>query len=182
MKIISQPDEAQRLLAQGKVIAYPTESVYGLGCDPFNQQAVEKIVALKRRPSSKGFIILIADWSQLTPLINAVPEHRLDAVRATWPGPVTWIFPRAAIIPDWLSGHYNSIAIRMSAHPIARQLCAAGPVISTSANISGHEPAVDVAGVCAQFPHGIDALLAGDLGGAGQLSAIYDVLDGTCLR
>ena len=70
----------------------------------------------------------------------------------------------------------------MSAHPIARQLCAAGPVISTSANISGHEPAVDVAGVCAQFPHGIDALLAGDLGGAGQLSAIYDVLDGTCLR
>ena len=182
MKIISQFDETRQLLADGKIIAYPTESVYGLGCDPFNQLAVKKIIALKQRPSSKGFIILIADWSQLTPLIGDVPEHRLDAVRATWPGPVTWIFPPAKIIPDWLSGQHNSIAIRMSAHPVARELCAMGPIISTSANISGDAPAIDVAEVCAQFPYGVDGLVAGELGGNNQLSAIYDVLNGRCLR
>jgi L-threonylcarbamoyladenylate synthase len=182
MKIISQFDEARQLLADGKIIAYPTESVYGLGCDPFNQLAVEKIIALKQRPSSKGFIILIADWSQLMPFIGEVPEHRFDVVRATWPGPVTWVFPPAKIIPDWLSGQHNSIAIRMSAHPVARELCAMGPVISTSANISGDTPAIDVAGVRVQFPSGVDAVLTGELGGNTQLSAIYDVLNGRCLR
>ena len=182
MKIINQVNDARQRLALGKIIAYPTEAVYGLGCDPFNQQAVETLLALKQRSSCKGFIVLIADWSQLAPLIGAVPEHLLDAVRATWPGPVTWVFPKSIIIPEWLSGQYDSIAIRMSAHSVARGLCVAGPVISTSANISGQEAAVDIAGVCAQFPHGIDAMLAGDLGGSGKPSAIYDVLNGRRLR
>ena len=129
MKIISQFDEARHLLNRGKIIAYPTEAVYGLGCDPFNQQAVEKILVLKQREASKGFILLIANWAQLTPLIKVIPERLLDAVRATWPGPVTWVFPKANIIPDWLSGNHSSIAIRMTAHPVASQLCADGPVL-----------------------------------------------------
>lgn len=180
--MISSCHEARQFLVQGKIIAYPTEAIYGLGCDPFNQQAVEKLLALKQRSSSKGLIILIAEWSQLTSLVRAVPKHLLDAVRATWPGPVTWVFPKAATIPDWLSGQHNSIAVRMSAHSVANKLCAAGPVISTSANISGQVPAVDIAGLYAQFPQGIDGLLAGDLGGANQPSSIYDVLSGQRLR
>ena len=182
MKIISAFDEARKFICQGNIIAYPTEAVYGLGCDPFNQRAVENLIALKQRSATKGLILLIADWGQLLPLISGVPEHLLDTVRKTWPGPVTWVFPKSAAIPPYLSGEHNTIAIRMSAHPVARKLCADGAVVSTSANISGKEPAVDVAGVSAQFPYGVDALLAGSLGEAGQPSAIYEVLSGKRLR
>ena len=178
MNIIHQVDEACRLLKLGQIIAYPTEAVYGLGCAPFNQAAVEKLLHLKQRPVSKGFIVLIANWSQLTPLIGPVPEERLKPVRHTWPGPVTWVFPKAETLPSWLSGDYSSIAIRMTSHPIAKALCKEGPIISTSANLSGREPAVDVAGVMTQFPSGIDAVLSGLLGGLSKPSAIYDVLSG----
>ena len=182
MKIISQVGEARELLKKGSVIAYPTETVYGLGCSPFNQKAVEKTLALKQRAKNKGFILLIADWAQLESLIAPVSDALLETVRATWPGPVTWIFPKSSTIPDWLSGQHDGIAIRMSAHPIAHQLCLDGPVVSTSANISGHDPAVDLLGLREQFPQGIDAVLTGDLGGLNQPSAIFDLQTGTRLR
>ncbi len=182
MKIINQLDEARQFLKQGKILAYPTEAVYGLGCDPFNEEAVDKLLGLKHRIRSKGLIILIADWSQLDPLISAIPHDRLDFVRRTWPGPVTWVFPKSMVIPEWLCGHHHTIAIRMSAHRVARELCKDGPIISTSANISGQPPAVDVASLYTAFPRGVDALLSGPLGGSEQLSAIYDVLSGQQLR
>jgi L-threonylcarbamoyladenylate synthase len=182
MKIITQLDEALQCIATGKIIAYPTEAVYGLGCDPFNQQAVETILNLKCRSEEKGLIILIADWGQLMPLVDKVPAHLLQKVRATWPGPVTWIFPKSSAIPKWLTGEHNGIAIRMTAHPIAHALCAKGPIVSTSANLSGQEPAKDVAGVHAQFPHGVEGVVAGELGGATQPSKIYDVLTAKQIR
>lgn len=182
MKVISQVGDASELLKKGGIIAYPTEAVYGLGCSPFNQQAVEKLWALKHRSKNKGFILLIADWSQLTPLIAPVSDVLLEAVQATWPGPVTWVFPKSSIIPDWLSGQHDGIAIRMSAHPVAHGLSVDGPVVSTSANISGHEPALDLLALNEQFPQGIDAVVAGDLGGLSQPTAIYDVLSGKRLR
>lgn len=182
MKIINQISEARERIKQGQLIAYPTEAVYGLGCDAFNQQAVEKLLLLKQRAVSKGLIILIADWSQLEPLISAVPENALAKVQATWPGAVTWIFPKAATIPNWLSGGNNGIAIRMTSHSIARELCREAPLVSTSANISGHTPAIDLAGLYAQFPYGVDAFFDGPLGGNTKPSAIYDVISGACLR
>ena len=182
MRIISCINEAQLLLKKGKIIVYPTEAVYGLGCDPFNGESVNKMLALKQRSANKGFIILIADWSQLLPLISEIPEQLLGAVKATWPGPVTWLFPKATTVPDWVSGAHNSIAIRMSAHPVAKALCSEGPIISTSANISGHDPAMTPAEIHLQFPQGVDALIEGALGGASQPSTIYDVLTGQRLR
>jgi len=182
MKIITQFDEARQLLNQGKILAYPTEAVYGLGCDPFNEKAVETLLALKKRERRKGLIVLIADWSQLAPLIGSIPLDKLDAVRDNWPGPVTYIFPKAAIIPDWLCGNHSTVAIRMSAHPVARALCKNGPIISTSANLSGYPPVVDEVSLCGAFPVGIDALMAGSLGGLKQPSVIYDVLNGERLR
>lgn len=182
MNVIDQISEARAYINQGKIIAYPTEAVYGLGCDPFNNQAVEKLLNLKQRDICKGFILLIADWSQLATLIKPVSEQQLAAVRKTWPGPVTWVFPKADTLPDWLSGQYNTIALRMSAHPIAHELCIDGPLISTSANISKHEPANDISQLQEQFPQGIDALVAGNIGGASRPSAIYDVLTGGRLR
>ncbi len=182
MNVIREVGEARDFLKQGKIIAYPTEAVYGLGCDPFNQQAVEAVLALKHRSQSKGLILLIADWSQLTPLIEPISDELLEPVRASWPGPVTWIFPKASTMPDWLTGQHHGIAIRMSAHPIAHQLCVNGPVVSTSANISGQNSAIDIAGLRLQFPQGIDAVLTGELGGLSQPSRIFDVTTGVCLR
>lgn len=176
--IIHQFEEAWKILQKGKIIAYPTEAVYGLGCDPFNQQAVEKLLTLKQRPASKGLIILISHWPQLMPLISPLSDELLAKVRHTWPGPVTWLFPKSPLIPSWLSGSHNTIAIRMSAHPIAQQISAQNPVVSTSANVSGCVPARDVQTLMLQFPQGIEAVLAGELGGANQPSAIYDVCDG----
>lgn len=182
MNTVSQVDEARELLNNGRVIAYPTEAVYGLGCSPYNLHAVEKILALKQRAKSKGLILLIADWAQLTSLIAPVSDRLLDSVRATWPGPVTWVFPKSSSVSDWISGEHDGIAIRMSAHPIAHQLCVNEPVVSTSANITGLSPAKNIPELELQFPQGIDAVLAGELGGLSRPSAIYDVLTGARLR
>lgn len=175
-------DDARRLIAAGRVLAYPTEAVYGLGCDPFNQHAVERVLALKQRRVTQGLILLIHDWEQLASLSLTVPEARLDAVRATWPGPVTWVFPKAKIIPRWLTGAHDSIAVRMSEHPVARALCLEGPVVSTSANITGQPPVRDNQMLRAQFPQGIDAVVVGEVGTALSPSMIVDVLSGVRLR
>ena len=182
MRIIDDCHVAWQCLQQGQVLAYPTEAVYGLGCDAFNHQAVEKILQLKRRLVSQGFIVLVHDWDQLSSLIGDVPKESLDKVRKTWPGPVTWIFPKSSKVPDFLSGKHNSIAIRMSAHPIANALCKHGPIVSTSANLSGQKPALDLTDLRLQFPHGIDAVVAGSLGSENQPTAVYDVLTDARLR
>lgn len=182
MRIIDCALEALSYLENGDIIAYPTEAVYGLGCDPFNEQAVEKLLALKQRDKSKGLILLIANDDQLRSLIDIVPEDRLNAVKATWPGHVTWVFPKSQRVPSWVSGDHHTVAIRMSAHPIAQDLCVNGPIISTSANLSGHEPALDIDSLYAQFPRGIDAVLKGALGQENKPSRMYDVLSGVSFR
>jgi L-threonylcarbamoyladenylate synthase len=180
MRCIQTVDEARVLLDKGEVIAYPTEAVYGLGCDPFNKAAVEQILYLKQRSREQGLIVLIADWAQLWPLIADVPEIRLDAVKRTWPGAVTWVFPKSEQVPSWLTGKHESIAIRMTAHPVARALCQEGPIISTSANISGTQPLRDMQAVSDMFPD-VD-ILVGNLGSNVAPSALYHVLEGTQLR
>lgn len=182
MKIIQHVEEARQGLLEGHIIAHPTEAVYGLGCDPFNKAAVERLLILKQRSMNKGLILLISDWAQLEALISPVSEQLLAPVRATWPGFVTWLFPKSALIPHWLSGDHPSIAIRMTAHPVARALCADGPVVSTSANVSGQTPIVDLAECRLQFPTGINGFLVGELGGAKEPSAIYSLVSGKQLR
>ncbi|KTD23051.1 L-threonylcarbamoyladenylate synthase [Legionella londiniensis] len=181
MKLIDV-DEARILLQLGKIIAYPTEAVYGLGCDPFNEVAVNQLLALKKRPQEKGLILLISNWEQLSGLIDDIPSDKLAEVKKSWPGPVTWIFPKNKALPAWLTGSHNSIAIRMSAHQTAQELCKDGPLISTSANLSGEPPARSHDELVEQFPQGIAGLVAGDLGGALNPSAIFDVLTGRKLR
>ena len=182
MKHISDIDEARALIQAGRVIAYPTEAVYGLGCDPFNQHAVDALLTLKQRSKSKGLIVLVSDWAQVWPLIGDVPESELDAVKKTWPGPVTWIFPKSDLVPSWLSGEYAGIAIRMTAHPVARALCEYAPIVSTSANLAGGEPARNFEVLDALFPEGVAGVVVGELGGDVTPSEIHDVLDGVRLR
>lgn len=175
-------EEARPLLQHGGIIAYPTEAVYGLGCDPFNRQSVEEIQTLKGRDAEKGFILLIADWPQLFPLINPITEEQLARVRQTWPGFVTWVFPKAPTLPEWITGGRDSIAIRMSTHPIARALSTFQPILSTSANLSGEAPACSEEALLKQFPTGIDALISGQLGRMSKPSPIYAIQDGRQLR
>lgn len=181
MKLI-KINEVAPILRQGGVLAYPTEAVYGLGCDAYNQTAVELIRSLKGRESNKGFIVLIADWSQLSALIAPLTEEQHARVHATWPGFVTWVFPAAPQLPRWISGDQNTIAIRMSTHPIARALATLSPLISTSANFTGQSPAVTQEQIIQQFPTGIDALVEGTLGSCSKPSKIYDLQSGRRLR
>lgn len=180
-KIISV-DEAKKYIKNGKVIAYPTEAVYGLGCDPFNKDAVFRILEMKNRMPSKGLILLISNYMQLKKLTNAIPEECLQTVLKSWPGHTTYIFPKKSDLPDWIAGVHNSVAIRMSAHPVAKQLCDESAVVSTSANIQGARPAKTIAEIQLQFSTNIDAIVEGELGTNLEPSSIFDVLTNKKLR
>lgn len=181
MKLINVND-AHPILQRGGILAYPTEAIYGLGCDAFNQTAVESIYSLKEREGKKGFIVLISNWAQLTELTEAVTDEQHARISATWPGFVTWIFQAAPTLPRWLVGDQNTIAIRMSAHPTAHALATASPIISTSANLSGQPPAKTAEEIQQQFTTGIDAIVQGSLGSFSQPSPIYNVQSGLRLR
>lgn len=184
MKVIESIDTARSLLDAGEVIAYPTEAVYGLGCDALNVNAVLHILHLKKRAQEKGLIVLIADWEQLWPLVDMeqISEERLEAVKKTWPGFVTWVFPKSRHLSDELTGAHRGVAIRMTAHPVARALCAKSPIVSTSANIAGTHPARDMKALSDFFPEGVAGVMAGDLGKHFAVSKIYNILDGSNLR
>lgn len=146
VKISSSIPMVVSSLKRGALIAYPTESVYGIGCDAWCQGAVERLQRIKKRQGKKGFILLISEYAQLDRLIDINnPSIVWDAIRSSWPGPVTWVFPCHPDLPKWLVGVDSSIAIRMTAHPIAREICQvlASPLISTSANLAGMPPCIN---------------------------------------
>lgn len=134
---------AVKVLHAGGLIAYPTEAVYGLGCDPLQADAVARLLCLKRRHWRKGLILVASDMAQIMPYIQPLPKAQWQQLQTTWPGPVTWLLPAQAWVPRWLRGHHQGIAVRVSAHPMVRALCDAlgGAIVSTSANRSRRRPA-----------------------------------------
>lgn len=183
---ITSTDHAAAALRDGGVVAYPTEGVYGLGCDPRDQAAFERLFALKQRPPAQGVLLIGADFDQVAPWIDLtrVPAAVLDAARATWPGPHTWIFPRAADVPDWVAGGHAGIALRVTAHAPAAALCRAfgAAIVSTSANPHGRPAARDAATVAAYFPQGLAAIIDAPLGGLDKPTSIRDALSGAIIR
>ena len=175
---------ALHALDSGGLIAYPTEAVYGLGCDPLNPEAVQRLLDLKQRPMHKGLILIAADFAQLEPWLAPLPAARRRAVLASWPGPNTWIWPVTEAVPVWLRGAHASLAVRVTAHPLARALCAAfgGPLVSTSANPAGHRPARSPLRVRQYFRDGVDCILHGPCVGAAGPTRIRDARTGTVLR
>ncbi len=129
-------------LNTGHVIAYPTEAVYGVGCDPHNAQSIETIYALKKRPANKGFILISHHWDIIAPWISPLSPFRMEDILNTWPGPITWILPASPLLPPHLKNKNNTIAVRITAHPFSKTLCEAfnKPLVSTSANLAGHSP------------------------------------------
>lgn len=178
--------EAVVALRSGGVIAYPTEAVWGLGCDPFDADAVRRLLRIKQREESKGLILIAASLAQIDQLIDtaALPSERLQSVLATWPGPHTWLLPCTSVVPAWLRGSHTTLALRVSAHPGVVALCEAfgGPLVSTSANPAGHEPAREAAALDPALMGQIDGVLDGVTGGLATPTPIRDAATGTVLR
>jgi L-threonylcarbamoyladenylate synthase len=174
--------QAARVARCSGVIAYPTEAVYGLGCLPWSEPAVERVLRLKRRSRGQGLILIASRLEQIEPLVRFAGIDR-DRVLAAWPGPVTWILPPSHRVPEWVLGRHEGVAIRLTAYPPARLLCdLAGPLISTSANPAGHAPARSAFRVRAYFPGGIDYVVPGTSGGQRAPSEIRDARSGAVLR
>lgn len=167
--------EAARLLRAGGVIAYPTEAVYGIGCDPLNRDAVLRILEIKRRPVEKGVILIGSCIEHFLPFIETPRPSIREQLDRTWPGPVTWLLPCRPETPVWLRGSHATLAVRVTGHPLAAAICNAfgGPVVSTSANTSGRPPARTALQARLRCP-GIDLFIAGPTGGRRQPSEIRD--------
>lgn len=133
----------RRHLKRGGVIAYPTESCYGLGCDPRNPRAVRRVLALKKRSPAKGMIVIACNARQLSPYVADLSAALRRDMRSAWPGPHTWLVPASSACPAFLRGHHDTVALRVTAHRGAASLCrlAGMALVSTSANLSGGKPA-----------------------------------------
>ncbi len=134
---------AAQIMRAGGVVAYPTEAVWGLGADPFNYRAVEYLLDLKQRPMRKGLILVAANMGQLDFLLDGLRRVDLAKLQMSWPGPNTWLIPHLQRVPSWISGDHETVAVRVSAHPVVKALCErfGGPIVSTSANPQGLAPA-----------------------------------------
>ncbi|HSW15510.1 MAG TPA: Sua5/YciO/YrdC/YwlC family protein [Solimonas sp.] len=173
-----------RALQRGGVIAYPTEAVWGLGCEPLNQLACLRLLEMKRREWHKGLILVASRLEQLTPFVEAPSKNAMKRATATWPGPATWVFPATDHCPMWISGDQDGVAVRVSSHPVIQALCEAygGPIVSTSANTAGRPPAMTPAQVRLYFGEDLDYLLPGALGHLAKPTTIRDVATGHILR
>lgn len=180
---------AHHILAGG-VIAYPTEAVWGLGCDPFDLDAVEAILQLKSRPVDKGLILIAGDVSQIAFLLRDIPTEQREKALASWPGPYTWLIPHHNKIPAIVHGQHATIAVRVSSHPVVKALCAAvgGPIISTSANPAGRQAAVSAAQARRYFAGSRAQQIAnvvfspGVVGASRRPSQICDLTTGKIIR
>jgi L-threonylcarbamoyladenylate synthase len=176
--------QAANYLQDGAVVAYPTEAVYGLGCDPRNEAAVRRVLKLKNRPAEAGLILIADTFERLQPFARPVNEELMERAMSAWPGPVTWLFPRASEVPDWLAGQHETVAVRLTDHPVSRALCRAfgGALVSTSANPAQAEPARSVSQLDRYFGSSIAGVVEGDLGGDDSPSEIRDLATGRVLR
>jgi len=178
--------DAAALLQRGGVVAYPTEAVWGLGCDPFDEAAVLRLLALKQRPVDKGLILVAGALEQFDGLLDweALPTDRRETVYASWPGPHTWIVPASGRVPHWITGAHDGVAARVSVHPVVVALCAAfgGVLVSTSANPAGAPPPT----AFAQFDPGllaaVDGVVDGQTGDLDRPTGIRDARTGATLR
>lgn len=180
----AQIDAARGRLRAGGVLAYATESCFGLGCDPFNVRAIRRILAIKARPTHKGLIVIAANLQQLRPLIRPLTPAQLATVQRYWPGPYTFLLPASRRVPTLLRGRHDKIAVRISAHGEAAALCQAlgSPLVSTSANRAGQK-SLKTARACRQaFGREKVLTLKGRIGKRRKPSTIIDLDSGRVLR
>ena len=176
--------EAVRQLTSGGVIAYPTETVYGLGCDPFNGHAALHLIELKKRNIDQGLILVASHFEQLEPLLYPLTAAVRKRIARPGQTPVTWVLPCLPAIPPWLRGKHDSLAVRVSNHPVTAALCRhwGGPLVSSSANVHGKRPATSPLDVRRAFDGRLDYILHGTHGCTRRPSEIRNGLTGERLR
>ncbi|WED23335.1 threonylcarbamoyl-AMP synthase [Vibrio sp. JC009] len=183
---MSDLKQAVQALVDGEVIAYPTEGVFGVGCDPDNKSAIQKLLDIKQRPIEKGLILIAANYEQLIPYIDEsqLSAEQLKEIHSTWPGPVTWVMPVSKKVTDFVSGQFDSVAVRVTDHPLVRELCHAfgKPVTSTSANLTGQPPCMTTEEVVDQLGETGVVILDGKTGGRDKPSEIRDARSSKVLR
>ena len=175
--------EAAELIKQGKIIAYPTEAVYGLCCDPLNQDAVKQLLNIKGRSIDKGLILIASNFEQLRPFIQDLTAKQLAPAIESWPGPFTWLIPAKSNTPYWLTGNHQSIAVRITNHPIAKELCSItnSALVSTSANFKQQQPATSAEECVEKCPE-VNYIILGDVDKNSQPTSITDLLSGDKIR
>jgi len=148
-------------LKSGGIIAYPTEAVFGLGCDPMDEKATRKLLLLKNRSEQKGLILVAANFAQLQPYLTTLSPVLFDKVTQSWPGPINWLLPVNPSSPKYLRGKFNLQAVRISNHPIVQALCNAfgGAIVSTSANTSRRPAAKTALQVRSYFTNQLDYIV-----------------------
>lgn len=173
----------RRHLKRGGVIAYATESCFGLGCDPCNYRAVQRLLRLKGRPQEKGLILIAGRLAQLEPFIVPLDARARRGLERDWPGPVTFLVPAARRTPHWLTGGRGKIALRLTAHPDAAALCngLGMALVSTSANPAGHRPARTLAECVRMFGKRVLGV-PGRVGRRRRPSTIVDLETGRIIR
>lgn len=144
---------AVKALKDGKILIYPTESMFGIGCDPFNQEAVTKLLTIKQRTEEQGLILIAANWDSVEKLILPISDDIYKSVNDSWPGNTTWLFEKSSIVPKWICGQHTTVAVRIPNHKVCLELCNLfdGPIVSTSANIHGKSPCKTKESVIEQF-------------------------------
>lgn len=201
--------QAATWLKKGQLLAYPTESVWGIGCDPFNKRAVMQLLAIKQRPIEKGMIVVTDSPSRIAALLEAlsfdqrqrvIDSWQTDSKNTTAKQAHTWLLPVShnlpIAIPSWITGAHGSIAVRVIDHPLVKQLCEQmvsvdnpyGFVVSTSCNPSGRAPALTLSGAQDYFLHNNESsnayvgYLKGETLGYQLPSQIRDALTGQVIR
>ncbi len=179
-------DEAALALQNGEVIAYPTEGVYGLAADATNEVAVKRLLAMKQRASSKGFIVMSASLTKLDSLIEPLDDIETVAVLESYRGGFryTWIVPAKASVPHYLRGDFTTLAIRVTNHPDALALCERMPVgvVSTSANLHQEAPLMSPAAIMAVFGSEIAGVMQGEIGGLSSPTRIVNLKTKAVIR
>ena len=170
---------AVSVLAQGGIVAFPTETFYGLAVDPFNEKALTDLFRLKRRPCHKPFLVLIQDEGQLPSLASSIPPAYRPLMKAFWPGPLTLVFPAVSTLSSVLTGGAG-IGVRISPHPVARifgQMWGR-PMTATSSNLSGMPAARTAAEVRRFFGDGVACILDGGQTPGGMSSTVVGLDQG----
>jgi len=176
--------KAAHILHAEGVVAYPTEAVWGLGCDPFSEQAANRIFAIKRRERHMGLILIAANIIQLAPFLTGLNQGQQKQLADSWPGPNTWLVPDNGVAPKWITGGRSTLAVRVTNHPLSAALCQVygGPLVSTSANPHGLPPARTAMKLNSYFYGMIDDCLPGAVGSETKPSSIRHLDSGKVIR
>lgn len=169
--------EGARYIKKGKLVAFPTETVYGLGANGLNEEAVRKIFAAKGRPQDNPLILHISKISEIKPLVKSIPKEAEILMEEFWPGPLTIIYERSSLVPDVITAGIDTVAIRMPNHPVALELIEASgvPIAAPSANTSGKPSPTLAEHVIKDLYGKIDMIIDGGATGVGLESTVLDL-------